>query len=253
LPTIGRSPRRHRKRRRRSPRRRSHGNQRRRTLLTLGAKWAWSLQSLAVGGIEMRTGNLLPVLVLTTILMSMSLPLSGDHLPEGKIARGKAEHVLAGVNITSFTAEDEVGHKYLDFKTTITDIETRLGKAGQKRTKGAVWGEKSGACEYIWMKPEAWILVTTFCDADGSHDSGVYAVVVSGFSRAKAWKTERGLGLGETISDVKRIYGTRFDIQTNTKTGKKWLTIQWTDGTELNLRFDSKGRIRYLSLTASTV
>jgi len=63
------------------------------------------------------------------------------------------------------------------------------------------------------------------------------------------WKTTnekaRGLALGQSLADVKRIYGSRFLQQGDN------ITLQWEDGTELRVHLTS-GRISLIEAVSNS-
>jgi hypothetical protein len=76
------------------------------------------------------------------------------------------------------------------------------------------------AAEIVWDKDGSKIHATI------NVDNIAYAVDVGGRPNATA-KTGRGLQLGQTLKDLKRIYGLRFVRRGNE------VILQWHDGTEL--------------------
>jgi len=183
------------------------------------------------------------------VLLLLCAALLGDHLPETKLARGNSEMVLAGIDISSFLVPDEHGMHHDDFRTRVPDVVAKFGRFSRREIRGDTPGKETGECEYVWAKPHVQLATTIFCSEDGSTDlTGIHHVVVSGTSREAKWKTGAGVGLGDSISDIRRAYGSRYVVYHTLPEKTRELMLQWPDGTELSFRFDSSGRINYVSL-----
>lgn len=154
-------------------------------------------------------------LVLVVLLSVFSF---ADHLPANLIARGKPETLLCGI---------DVNH------TTLSDVKKRFSTPLSYKT----YPETEEAAEIVWDQEGSRIHATI------NADNIAYAVDVSGKPSPIA-KTGRGLALGQSSADIKRIYGPRFRQRGNN------ITLQWQDGTELRVCLTS-GRISSLELIAS--
>lgn len=154
-------------------------------------------------------------LALVLLLSSISF---ADHLPANLVAPGKPETLLCDI---------DVNH------TTLSDLKKRFGAPLSYKTHP----ETEEAAEIIWEQEGLRIHATI------NADNIAYAVEVSGKASPIA-ETGRGLGLGQSSADIKRIYGPRFRQRGND------ITLQWNDGTELRVRL-TDGRISSLDLIAS--
>jgi hypothetical protein len=141
-----------------------------------------------------------------------------DHLPPELIATGKPETLLCDI---------DVNH------TTLADLKNRVAKPLSFKN----YPETEETAEMIWEQDGSRIHVTV------NADNIAYAVEVSGKASPIA-KTGRGLAIGQSSADIKRIYGPRFLQRGND------ITIQWKEGSELRVRLTS-GRISSLELIAS--
>jgi hypothetical protein len=141
-----------------------------------------------------------------------------DHLPANLVALGKPETLLCDI---------DVNH------TTLSDLMKRFSTPLSYKTHP----ETEEAAEVIWDQEGVRIHATI------NTDNIAYAVEVGGKPSPIA-KTGRGLALGQSSADIKRIYGPRFRQRGND------VTLQWNDGTELRVRLTS-GRISSLELIAN--
>jgi hypothetical protein len=143
--------------------------------------------------------------------------LLADHLPEDKIALGKPETVLCGIDVSRSHVRELVGK----FGKPVT-----YDKYPKTKDAAEITWEKSGS------RIHAYINV----------DDIAYAVDVSGDASATT-TTGRGLGLGQKLADLQRIYGNRFVTHGNR------VTLQWRDGSELRATI-ANDRIVSLTLVA---
>ena len=140
-----------------------------------------------------------------------------DHLPPSLVARGRPEHVLAGVDV---------------YKTTVKSLIERYGKPVSFKKPP----ETEEAGEVTWNLQGSVLHVSM--NADGT----AYAAEVHG-APATLTRTGKGLRLGGSLQDVQRIYGSRY-----LRHGDE-VTLQWSDETELRLHFAGQ-RIESMLLLA---
>jgi hypothetical protein len=152
------------------------------------------------------------------IIVLLSSFSFADHLPANLIARGEPETLLCDIDVTH---------------TTLSDLKKRFATPLSYKTHP----ETEEAAEIIWVQEGSRVHATI------NADNIAYAVEVSG-KPSQIAKTGRGLALGQSSADVKRIYGPRFR-----KRGTN-ITLQWKDGTELRVLLTA-GRISSLELIAS--
>ena len=131
-----------------------------------------------------------------------------DHLPPSLVARGRPEHVLAGIDV---------------YKTSVDSLMTKFGKPVSFKKYPQT--EESG--EVVWQLGGSNVHACMI--ADGT----AYAVEVSGAPSELA-DTGKGLKLGANLAEAERVYGTRF-----LRRGDQ-VTFQWSDETELRLHFAGK-------------
>jgi hypothetical protein len=155
--------------------------------------------------------------VLMLFLLLSPTPVMSDHLPQDLLAKGEAEKTLCGIDVN---------------KSHASDLLARFGKPITYEKYPAT----KDAAEITWNRGGSRIHVYV------NIDNVTYGVEISG-SPASDATTGRGLSLGQTLADLKRVYGGRFEHN-----GSK-ITIQWQDGTELRATL-LKGRISRLMLVA---
>ena len=140
-----------------------------------------------------------------------------DHLPDNLIQRGKSDTLLCDIDV---------------YHTTLADVKTRFGAPLSFKN----YPETIAAAEIIWEQEGSRVHVWI------NADNAVEAVNVSGKPSPIA-KTGRGLALGQSLADVRRIYGTRFRQRGDD------ILLQWEDETELRIHLTA-GRITSLELVA---
>ena len=111
-------------------------------------------------------------------------------------------------------------------------FRNKLGKPSQYET----FPKTEDSAEAIWSKNGS--IIHAYIDAD----LVAYSVRLSGSPRAD-FTTGRGLALGQTVEDLKRLYGRRFLLRGNL------ITVQWQDGTEMRATLKD-GKITSLVLIA---
>lgn len=174
----------------------------------------------------------LGVVVLFAVCWAIPPAALADHLPENKLARGRADTVLSGVDI---------------YKTPMTKAIVKLGKPA-KVTDVPSTPDEGGGRSYEWQRGDTRLELFTWNDK--GDESVPYSAEVWGKKPAgNIGTTGRGLHLGDRLADVRRIYGGRF-IKTKHKDGSFHLTIQWEDETTLDLDFDKTGYINHMHLMA---
>ena len=161
---------------------------------------------------------------------------NADHLPPEKRARGKAEHVLASVNVYTGKSADAV---------------RRFGKPDRvEDITNSDYPVGSGERSYFWKRDGVLLRVGTVYRTDPKTTK----TIESSPTIVDAWglslggglgATGAGLRLGQGLADVVRLYGARFQKDSN------GLLIQWDDDTEMVLDFNETGRINHIHLEAS--
>lgn len=124
-----------------------------------------------------------------------------DHLPESLLAQGPREVSLCGINV---------------YHSRVPELMKKFGKPFTYEK----YPKTEEAAEMVWHANGSKIHVTV------NTIDIAYAVSVEG-KPSDLTSSGRGLRLGQTLDDLKRIYGNRFLKQGNN------ITLQWADGTEL--------------------
>ncbi len=183
-------------------------------------------------------GNLVVVIAeVVALALMMPVPMVADHL-EGKLrAPGQPEHMLSGIDV---------------YKTTIAEIIKIYGEPTSRRdvpaegVKDGVGGERN----YTWEKNGLRLAVWTGYHDD--YESGVYSVDVWGVTPNDGLgKSSRGLTLGATLRQQKALYGDHFFVSSRDRDRVKSVLIEWRDGTQLVVDYDSDGRISHMQLSAN--
>jgi hypothetical protein len=157
-----------------------------------------------------------------------------DHLPESKIARGKSDAILSGVDVNNSTIRQVIAK--LGQPTKVTDVPSTANVAGGR--------------DYEWQRGNVKLQLGTWNDK--GDESIAYSAEVWGTkSEGKVGQTGRGLKLGATMADVRRIYGPRFS-KSKRDDGTLQVIIQWKDDTTLYLYFDKTGHVYHMHLLAAT-
>ncbi len=118
-----------------------------------------------------------------------------DHLPHALLAKGKPEIELAGINLE---------------KSKLDDVIRRYGQPAQKLKvpNNPAW---SG---YRWEISHAKLEVGVVEGPKGAEITDVY---IAGTTEAEAGLTGQGLKMGDTLADLKRIYGPLFELSVPNK------------------------------------
>jgi hypothetical protein len=165
-------------------------------------------------------------LLFATLVVSLT-NASADDVAASKLARGKDELVLAGIEV---------------HKTSIDTVLRKLGKPTQKRQDppAAVEGERF----YVWRKPNVTVEVATGFAEKPIFKGGLReipsSVTVDGTDGILG-RTGRGR-LGAPYSTVARIYGTQY------VTKCRQITLEWKTGTTLEVRWNQKGLIDHIEV-----
>lgn len=127
-----------------------------------------------------------------------------DHLPDRLVARGPAESTLCGIDI---------------HESKVSSLLERLGRP----VSDEKYPKTEEAREIVWQIEGSRIHATI------NVNDVAYAVDVSG-KPSPLTRTGSGLQLGQTLNDLKRVYGSRFRKRSDD------VTVQWQDGTEMRAK-----------------
>jgi hypothetical protein len=174
----------------------------------------------------------LATIVLLTVCCRFPVIVFADHLPESEIARGRADTVLSAVNV---------------YHSTMQQVIRKLGQPTSSRTIPDA-KDIAGGKQYEWKTKEVRLVAVTW---DEEKNSVPYSVEVWGAKpTGKLGITGRGLNLGATLNDVRRVYGIRFNTSRHDD-GTIQLIVQWQDETTLYLYFDETGHVNHMHLIAA--
>jgi hypothetical protein len=187
------------------------------------------------------------IAVVAAFVLLTTAPVNADHLEGKQQALGRPEHMLSGIDV---------------YKTTIAEVIKKYSEPTSKRNTPAE-GVKDGVGgyrDYIWEIRGLRLLAGTGYHND--HESGVYSVDVWGTSpNEELGKSGRGLTLGSTLQQQKALYGDRFFISStygkmlpsgpDPKGKVKSVLLEWHDGTQMVIDYDSNGRISHMQLSAN--
>lgn len=152
------------------------------------------------------------------LLLAGTPVLNADHLPESRVARGPSETTLAGIDI---------------HHSKVKELIERFGKPDSYKK----YPETEEAAEIVWNKDGSTIHATI------NVDDIAYAVEVSG-KPTPITKTGKGLALGASVEDLKKVYGLRY-----LRKGDQ-VDLEWKDGTEMRAKLRSQ-RIESILLLAN--
>lgn len=168
------------------------------------------------------------------LVISLSLlfagPVLADHLPDNKLASGKGDTVLCGFDPRF---------------TPMKDILSKLGKPDRIDP----WPEDKLNFTYQWSRGPLTIEVNTYhFYADYLNRPPVW-IEVSGSDPEGFCKTGRGLKLGDSLADVRRLYGKRYGV-TRTSKGEQSITIQWEDEATIFVDLTKDGHVEVINIPA---
>lgn len=159
-----------------------------------------------------------------------------DHLPEALQARGKPETTLAGINLKGATLADIIRHY------------------GQP-TKVKAWEQDNpniaNSYDYYWVRSGLSLHVVIQRSRESPNWEYVSLLEVGAGTSRKTGKTGKALRLGDTLKDLKRIYGRRFHERNIPKLKIHDVMIQWRrEEYSLVATLDRHNRVTGLSLAA---
>ena len=168
----------------------------------------------------------LPPVVFLSLLLPFPQNALADHLPPELQARGKPERVLAGIHLGM----------------TLRDV---IARYGQPRTKQH---DPDGSDEYSWLRSGVTLRVSFYPgDVKGREFIGSIDIK-GGPTKNIVGRTGRGLGLGDSLRALRRIYGSRFHERKLPKEGIHDVMVQWTEEVSLIAKIDSSGHISTITL-----
>ena len=186
----------------------------------------------------MREGTISPLVAGIAALIAIGLvgSLIAQGRPADLIASGTPEHTLSGINVYVTRIAD--ARKRLGIPTRVVDYPERDRRVC----------ESCGFRKYWWETSALRLSAAAgFHTENGRRiESMLYAVEVWGTRPSKngVGLTGAGLGLGDSITSVRRFYGDRMSI------ARSMIIVEWKDGTELTVDADQTGQITHMQLIA---
>ena len=173
--------------------------------------------------------------VLILILGLAAFDCFADHLPEHQLARGRPETTLARIDLR---------------RTNIEKIVRVYGKPTEEKKWEPGMSNSSGQIDYYWRKKGLNLHVQIeFIAKDPSWKPIVLVEVSEGTSRMIG-TTRAGLAVGDTLTDLRRVYGRRFHVRNIPKHDIHDVMVQWRSGYSLVATLNRKNRIVNLFLSA---
>ena len=165
---------------------------------------------------------------------TLALTALAQHVPDDKTAPGKSDAILCGIAVHKTTIRQAI--QQLGRPTIITDEPSAAREGGGR--------------SYFWKIGSERLELFTW--NDHGNESIPYSVEVWGTAPDRSiGKTGMGLRLGDTLLDLRRIYGDRFEKKTLVN-DTVMVTVQWQDETTLYVYFNNHGQINHLHLLAAT-
>jgi len=177
------------------------------------------------------------ILALLIGLVGLGSVGCADHLPDNLQARGRPETKPARINLN--------GVKF-------ADIIRRYGQPNRMKAWESDRPDYSSSYDYYWLKPglKLHVVVERLPRKDPDWEYVSLVEVTSGTSR-QVGRTGRGLKLGDTLRDLERIYGFRFNVRNISKLKIHDVLIQWRrEEYSLVATLDRHHRISGLTLVA---
>ena len=147
-----------------------------------------------------------------------------DHLPDSLLAGGRPENVLAGIDLEH---------------TTLAQVVSKWGQPTTVQEEDYYWDKGTFKLHLI---------------IESTKEQGEYiaAIEIEGNKFPDSLgRTGRGLRLGDSLRDLIRIYGKKFQRHRVPLYDVDEVSIQWRrEEITLDAQFDSRGKIKILTLLA---
>lgn len=154
-----------------------------------------------------------------------------DHLPDNLLAKGKADTKLCGFD---------------PYLTPLKDIVSKLGKPDRI----VPWEVNKTNVTYEWTRGPLTIRVDTYQFEDYLDQPPVY-IEVAGNDPDKFCTTGRGLKLNDTLADVRKLYGRRYQL-TREDSDTRLITIQWSTNATVFVSLDNDGHVKAINVPGLT-
>ncbi|HEY2390858.1 MAG TPA: hypothetical protein VGK22_06765 [Candidatus Angelobacter sp.] len=156
-----------------------------------------------------------------------------DHLPLEQVAIGSPEIQLGPIRLEH---------------TTKNDLVKIFGPPTEEKTVPDDQDSKRGERLYSWNINGDKLSVRTWFQPNG--ESPVDSAEVWGTNALKWARTGKGLNLGDSQTDLRRIYGRRFKSGRRKTDNVLYVVIQWQNGTEVHADFSPENRINHILVNA---
>jgi hypothetical protein len=200
----------------------------------------------------------LSVLLLIVLFLGMNPTCRADHPDRAHRPTGKPEEMLSGVYINS-SARGSLRNEDGVLIEPMANVLRTLGEPLKV--------VKKNGCQtnYVWKQGGVQLEVGSGCifqKVQGKNvvrTHGVYSVEVWGqHPEGAVGMTGRGLALGDSMAQVKRLYGTKCECgQYRSGTGTQdthgeqyeyYAQYQWGEGVELDVDADAQGHVVHILL-----
>jgi len=174
--------------------------------------------------------------ILAISLIGFAFTSLADHLPDHLQARGRPETTLARINLRH---------------ASIRKIMRLYGQPSELKKHQPSLPNSAGSVDYYWRKSGLNLHVETFFSDDQPKWESVVFVGVGGGTARKTGRTGAGLRLGDTLADLRRVYGRRYHLRDIPKFNIHDADVQWhREEFSLVATLDRHNRITALSLFA---
>ena len=178
------------------------------------------------------------IALLALSLIGLSSTSSADHLDERLQARGTPETTLAGIHLSE--------------RTKIADVIRLYGRPTKREGSESDNPNVASSYDYYWIRRglNLHVLVQRLPRRMPGWEYVSLVEVDYGTSRPVA-KTGKGLRIGNSLKDLKRIYGNRFKVRDIPKLNIHDAMIQWRqEEYSLVATLDKRDKITALQLFA---
>ena len=180
----------------------------------------------------------LRIMVILAGLVLFASISRADYLADRLPASGKPENKLAGTHLTE--------------RTRLREIIKRYGKPTRVKSWESGNPNWSNQYEYYWQKPglNLRVVVERLPQKIPAWEY-ISLIEANVGTSAKVGTTGRGLRIGQSLTDIRRLYGRRFKLRDIPKLKIHDVMFQWRqEEYSLVATLDSRNRIVGLSLSA---
>jgi hypothetical protein len=157
-----------------------------------------------------------------------------------------ADH-LSGAQVALGHFETRLGPIWLEH-TTKNDLIKLYGPPSEEKTLPDDQDSSRGERLYFWNINGSKLGVRTWFQPKG--ESSIDSAEVWGTKALKWARTGKGLKIGDSEADLKRIYGRRFQSGRRKGDNILYIFIQWANGTEIHVDFSPQNKISHIQIAA---